>query len=70
MEDATQLYRTLLRNRAYLRSLCEGAAFLAASERPIQSRIESSKRIGVPVLSPVNNGERTQRDPPQLDGMT
>ena len=31
MEDAIQLYRTLLGNRAYLRSLCEGAAFLAAS---------------------------------------
>ena len=31
MEDTIQLYRTLLGNRAYLRSLCEGAAFLAAS---------------------------------------
>src|SRR2546427_4405166 len=31
MDDAIQLYRTLLGNRAYLRSLCEGAAFLAAS---------------------------------------
>jgi hypothetical protein len=31
MEGAIQLYRTLLGNRAYLRSLCEGAAFLAAS---------------------------------------
>ena len=31
MEDAVQLYRTLLGNRAYVRSLCEGAAFLAAS---------------------------------------
>ena len=31
MEDAIRLYRTLLGNRAYLRSLCEGAAFLAAS---------------------------------------
>ena len=31
MEDVIRLYRTLLANRAYLRSLCEGAAFLAAS---------------------------------------
>ena len=31
MEDSVRLYRTLFGNRAYLRSLCEGAAFLAAS---------------------------------------
>ncbi|HEY4858242.1 MAG TPA: hypothetical protein VIH98_16455 [Xanthobacteraceae bacterium] len=31
MEDAIQLYRTLLGNRAYVRSVCEGAVFLAAS---------------------------------------
>ena len=31
MEDTIRLYRTLLGNRAYLRSLSEGAAFLAAS---------------------------------------
>jgi hypothetical protein len=31
MEDAIKLYRTLLVNRAYVRSLSEGAAFLAAS---------------------------------------
>jgi PAP2 superfamily C-terminal len=31
MEDAVQLYRALLVNRAYVRSLCEGTAFLAAS---------------------------------------
>ena len=31
MENAIRLYRTLLGNRAYLRSLAEGAAFLAAS---------------------------------------
>jgi hypothetical protein len=31
MEDTIRLYRTLLGNRAYLRSLAEGAAFLAAS---------------------------------------
>ena len=31
MDDAIQLYRTLLGNRAYVRSLSEGAAFLAAS---------------------------------------
>jgi len=31
MEDTVRLYRTLFCNRAYLRSLSEGAAFLAAS---------------------------------------
>ena len=31
MEDAVQLYRTLLGSRSYVRSLSEGAAFLAAS---------------------------------------
>src|SRR5437660_4958785 len=31
VEDAIQLYRMLLGNRAYVRSLSEGAAFLAAS---------------------------------------
>ena len=31
MEDAVQLYRALLVNRAYVRSLCEGTVFLAAS---------------------------------------
>jgi hypothetical protein len=31
MEDTLRLYQTLLNNRAYLRSLAEGAAFLAAS---------------------------------------
>ena len=31
MEDTIRLYRTLLGNRAYMRSLAEGAAFLAAS---------------------------------------
>jgi len=31
MEDTIRLYQTLLGNRAYLRSLSEGAAFLAAS---------------------------------------
>jgi hypothetical protein len=31
MEETIRLYRTLLGNRAYLRSLAEGAAFLAAS---------------------------------------
>ncbi|UPJ50863.1 hypothetical protein IVB30_05545 [Bradyrhizobium sp. 200] len=31
MEDTIRLYRTLLGNRAYLRSLAEGTAFLAAS---------------------------------------
>ena len=31
MEDTIRLYRTLFGNRAYLRSLSEGAAFLAAS---------------------------------------
>ncbi len=31
MEDTIQLYRTLFGNRAYLRSVCEGAFFLAAS---------------------------------------
>lgn len=31
MQEATKLYRTLFDNRSYLRSLCEGAAFLAAS---------------------------------------
>jgi len=31
MEDAIRRYRTLLDNRAYVRSLSEGAAFLAAS---------------------------------------
>src|SRR6266536_661350 len=31
MQDAIRLYRTLCSNRAYLRSVCEGAVFLAAS---------------------------------------
>jgi hypothetical protein len=31
MEPTLQLYRTLFRNRAYVRSLCEGTVFLAAS---------------------------------------
>src|SRR5689334_19185927 len=31
MQDTMRLYRTLFATRAYLRSLCEGAAFLAAS---------------------------------------
>ncbi|WFU17672.1 phosphatase PAP2-related protein [Bradyrhizobium sp. CB3481] len=31
MENAVQLYRALLVNRAYVRSLCEGTVFLAAS---------------------------------------
>ena len=31
MEYTIQLYRTLFGNRAYVRSVCEGAAFLAAS---------------------------------------
>jgi hypothetical protein len=31
MEDSVRLYRTLFGSRAYLRSLCEGTAFLAAS---------------------------------------
>ena len=31
MEDAMRLYGTLFGNRAYLRSVCEGAVFLAAS---------------------------------------
>ena len=31
MQDAIRLYRTLFGNRAYLRSVCEGAVFLAAS---------------------------------------
>jgi hypothetical protein len=31
MEDTIRLYRTLFGNRAYVRSVCEGAVFLAAS---------------------------------------
>src|SRR5437667_12030610 len=31
MEDTIRLYRTLFGNRAYLRSVCEGAVFFAAS---------------------------------------
>lgn len=31
MEDTIRLYRTLFGNRAYLRTVCEGAAFLSAS---------------------------------------
>src|SRR5688500_13201310 len=31
MQDAIRLYRALPGNRAYLRSVCEGAVFLAAS---------------------------------------
>ena len=31
MENAIRLYHTLLANRAYVRSVCEGAVFLAAS---------------------------------------
>ena len=31
MEDTMRLYRTLFVNRAYVRSVCEGAVFLAAS---------------------------------------
>ena len=31
MQDTMRLYRTLFATRAYLRSLCEGAAFLSAS---------------------------------------
>jgi hypothetical protein len=31
MEDTIRLYRTLFGNRAYVRSVCQGAVFLAAS---------------------------------------
>ena len=31
MDDILQLYRTLFGNRAYVRSVCEGAVFLSAS---------------------------------------
>ncbi|MCK1638089.1 hypothetical protein IVA95_10900 [Bradyrhizobium sp. 157] len=39
MEDTIRLYRTLLGNRAYLRSLSEGAFFLAASSIAIYAAV-------------------------------
>jgi hypothetical protein len=46
MEDTIQLYRTLLGNRAYQRSLAEGAAFLAASTIAIFAA-RTDKRCGL-----------------------
>lgn len=39
MDDTVRLYHTLFGNRAYLRSLCEGAAFLAASSIAIYAAV-------------------------------
>jgi hypothetical protein len=39
MDDTVRLYRTLFGNRAYLRSLCQGAAFLAASSIAIYAAV-------------------------------
>ncbi len=39
MQDAIRLYRTLSGNRAYLRSVCEGAFFLAASTIAISAAV-------------------------------
>jgi len=39
MDDTVRLYRTLFGNRAYLRSLCEGTAFLAASSIAIYAAV-------------------------------
>src|SRR4051812_4672330 len=39
MEDTIRLYRTLFGNRAYVRSVCEGAAFLAASSIAIYAAV-------------------------------
>lgn len=39
MDDTVRLYRTLFGSRAYLRSLCEGTAFLAASSIAIYAAV-------------------------------
>ena len=39
MDDTVRLYRTLFGSRAYLRSVCEGAAFLAASSIAIYAAV-------------------------------
>ena len=39
MDDTIKIYRALFGNRAYVRSLCEGAAFLAASSIAIYAAV-------------------------------
>ena len=39
MDDTIRLYRALFGNRDYLRSLCEGTAFLAASSIAIYAAV-------------------------------
>src|ERR1043165_7726907 len=39
MDDTVRLYQTLFGNRAYLRSVCEGVAFLAASSIAIYAAV-------------------------------
>ena len=49
MEDAIRLYHSLLGNRAYVRSVCEGAVFLVSDDRELPS---DSRNFGtVPLAS-------------------